>query len=540
MLKFERWKVVTISIVLSLGVILSFPNLFSEETLESWPGFVPKDQINLGLDLQGGVHLLLEVGVDTVITERLDGLVSEVRGAMRGVRGGQERIGYTNLGKVGDTVTIRITNPEQVPEALRRIRDLSSPLASALLSGGLQDLQVTEGGDQKIEVTLIPQAIQELRTGAVTQSIEVVRRRIDEMGTKEPTIQRQGVDRIIVQVPGASDPQEILDVLRTTAKMNFHMVDTSVTITEAIAGRVPPGSILLPANDNPNEQFVLVYRQPAITGDRLVNAGVGTDPNTNQPVVTFRFDGVGARRFADITRDNVNRRFAIVLDNVVISAPNILEPILGGSGQISGNFTFDSANILSILLRSGALPAPITPLEQRSVGPDLGADSIAAGQTAAMIGFAAVIVFMMLCYSLFGLLANVALILNVIIIVGALSLLGATLTLPGIAGIVLTIGMAVDANVLIFERIREEVKAGKSPINAIEAGYSRALGTILDANITTLIAAIILFWLGSGPVRGFAVTLAIGIVTSVFTAFTVTRLFVVTWLRRQHKPVLPI
>ncbi len=539
MLHFERWKIVSILIALAFGLVFAFPNLFSKETVESWPGVLPRDQINLGLDLQGGVHLLLEVGVDVVVKERLDRLVSEVRGAMRGVRGEQERIGYTNLGNLGDMVTVRITNPDQMSEALRRIRDLAAPLASALLAGGLKDLDVTEGGNQRIEVRLTSQAVQETQTAAMSQSIEIVRRRIDELGTREPTIQRQGLDRIIVQVPGESDPQRILALLRTTAKMNFHMVDTTVTVTEARAGRVPPGSLLLPSDD-PTEQFVLVYRQSAITGDRLVNSGVSTDAQTGEPVVTFRFDTVGARRFADISRDNVGRRFAIVLDNVVISAPQIREPILGGSGQISGNFTFATANDLSILLRSGALPAPITPLEQRSVGPDLGADSISAGQLAAVIGFVGVIIFMILCYGLFGLLANVALILNMILIAGALSLLGATLTLPGIAGIVLTIGMAVDANVLIFERIREEVRAGKSPINAVEAGYSRALGTILDANITTLIAAVILFWLGSGPVRGFSVTLAIGIIASVFTAFTVTRLFVVTWLRRQRRSALPI
>lgn len=539
MLHFERWKIVSILTALALGLVFAFPNLFSKRTVESWPGILPKNQINLGLDLQGGVHLLLEVGVDVVVKERLDRLVGEVRGAMRGIRVGQERIGYTNLGNVGDAVTVRITDSDQMSEALRRVRDLAAPLASALLPGGTKDLEATEAANQRIEVRLTSQAAQEIQTAAMSQSIEIVRRRIDELGTREPTIQRQGLDRIIVQVPGESDPQRILALLRTTAKMNFHMVDTTITVTEARAGRVPPGSMLLPSDD-PAEQFVLVYRQPAITGDRLVNSGVSTDAQTGEPVVTFRFDNVGGRRFADISRDNVGRRFAIVLDNVVISAPQIREPILGGAGQISGSFTFATANDLSILLRSGALPAPITPLEQRSVGPDLGADSISAGQLAAVIGFIGVIIFMVLCYGLFGLLANVALILNMILIAGALSLLGATLTLPGIAGIVLTIGMAVDANVLIFERIREEVRAGKSPINAVEAGYSRALGTILDANITTLIAAVILFWLGSGPVRGFSVTLAIGITASVFTAFTVTRLFVVTWLRRQRRPALPI
>ena len=539
MLIFERWKIINIAIVLTLGVIFAFPNLFSEEQISSWPSVLPRDQINLGLDLQGGVHLLLEVGTDVVVQERLDGLVSEVRGALRGIRGEQERIGYTNLGNVGDAVTVRIRNPDQVPQALERINNLASPLTSALLTGGGQDLQISQLDEQRIEVRLTPQAVQEVETSAVSQSIEIVRRRIDELGTREPTIQRQGIDRIIVQVPGESDPQRILALLRTTAKMNFHMVDTTVTITEARGGRVPPGSILLPSEE-PEEPFVLVYREAALTGDRLTNSQPSFDQQTGQPVVTFKFDTSGARRFAEISRDNVGRRFAIVLDNRVISAPRIIEPILGGSGQITGNFTVESANNLAILLRSGALPAPVTPLEQRSVGPDLGADSISAGTRAMIIGFGAVIVFMVVCYSLFGLFANVALILNIVIIVGALSLLGATLTLPGIAGIVLTVGMAVDANVLIFERIREEITAGKSPINAIEAGYSRALVTILDANITTFIAASILFLLGAGPVRGFAVTLAIGILTSVFTAFTVTRLIVATWLRRQRRPALPI
>ena len=321
--------------------------------------------------------------------------------------------------------------------------------------------------------------------------------------------------------------------------MTFHMVDTRVSIDEAQRGRIPPGAVLLPSKD-PQEAYVLVKRAPDLKGDRLTSAGAAFDQQTGEPIITFRFDGVGAKKFADLTKDSVGRRFAIVIDNVVLSAPVIREPILGGSGQISGGFTVEEASKLALMLRAGALPTDLNVIEQRTVGPDLGADSISAGGAAAIIGFVAVIAFILITYGTFGIFADIALILNLMLVAGALSLFGSTLTLPGIAGIVLTIGMAVDANVLIFERIREEVALGKTPISAVEAGYSRALGTILDANITTFIAAAILFQLGSGPIKGFAVTLAIGIVTSVFTAFTVTRLMVSTWLRRKRPQTLPI
>jgi len=541
MLTFEPWKVGSILAVLVFGVLFAIPNFFSRETVENWPDFVPSSQINLGLDLQGGAHLLLEVQVDGVVQERLEGLLDEVRSALRSDRGGQrESIRRTGLRISGeDSVSVRITNSEQVSDAVTRLGELGGTVTLNLLGSMVKDTVVEVMEDQRIEIRLTPEAVQDIKTKAVSQSIEVVRRRIDELGTREPSIQRQGTDRIIVQVPGAGDPQRILDLLGKTAKMAFHLVDTSVTIQEALDGRVPPGSMLLPS-DEINEPFVLVRRNAPVTGESLVGAAQGFDQQTNQAIVTFRFDSGGARRFAELSRENVGRRFAIVLDNRVISAPVIREAILGGSGQISGNFTVQSANDLAILLRAGALPAELQPLEQRTVGPDLGADSIRAGKIAAMIGFSGVIVFIIVSYGLFGLFANAALILNLLLVAGVLSLLGATLTLPGIAGIVLTIGMAVDANVLIFERIREEIKAGKSPINSIEAGYSRALGTILDANITTFLAAAVLFQLGSGPVKGFAVTLAIGIVTSVFTAFTVTRLMVVTWLRKKRPEVLPI
>lgn len=541
MLTFEPWKVGSILAVLAFGVLFALPNFFSRETVDNWPGFLPNAQINLGLDLQGGAHLLLEVQVDGVVQERLEGLLDEVRTALRSDRSGERAtIRRTGLRISGDdSVSVRITNSDQVSEAVTRLNELAAPIMLSLVGTTAQDIVVEVMEDQRIDIRLTADAVKDIKTKAVSQSIEVVRRRIDEMGTREPTIQRQGTDRIIVQVPGAGDPQRILDLLGKTAKMSFHLVDSSVTIQEALDGRVPPGSMLLPSDDA-DEPFVLVRRNAPVTGENLVGASQGFDQQTSLPIVSFRFDSGGARRFAELSRENVGKRFAIVLDNRVISAPVIREAILGGSGQISGGFTVQSANDLAILLRAGALPAELQTLEQRTVGPDLGADSIRAGKIAALIGFVAVIIFIILGYGLFGLFADAALILNLFLVAGVLSLLGATLTLPGIAGIVLTIGMAVDANVLIFERIREEIKAGKSPFNAVESGYSRALGTILDANITTFLAAAILFQLGTGPVKGFAVTLAIGIITSVFTAFTVTRLIVVTWLRRKRPQVLPI
>ncbi len=539
MLQFEKWKVILILMVSGLGILFALPNLFDDEDLAQWPGFLPTGKINLGLDLQGGAHLLFEVDIDSVTKERLDSLVDDIRIELNGNRGEKERIGYTNLGLVGDTTKVRIINPDNIDEALERIKDLSTPISNTVFGTSVPDLVVTKGENQLIEVQLVPEAVEEMGRSAVNQSIEIVRRRIDELGTREPTIQRQGADRIIVQVPGVGEPQRIIDIIGQTAKLTFHLLDTSIPISEAMNGRVPPRSMLLP-NEDPSEPFILVFRRPEIGGERLVNSQQGFDGQTGQPIVSFRFDSAGARRFADLSRENVGRRFAIVLDNRVISAPVIREPILGGSGQISGNFTIQSASDLSILLRAGALPAPLNVIEQRTVGPDLGADSVAAGEIASVIGIIAVVVFILLTYSLFGLFADLALILNLVLVAGTLSLLGATLTLPGIAGIVLTVGMAVDANVLIFERIKEELRAGKSTINAVESGYARALGTIMDANITTFLAAAILFQLGSGPVKGFAVTLAIGIITSVFTAFTVTRLIVATWLRRQRPETLPL
>ncbi len=442
-------------------------------------------------------------------------------------------------------VTLRMREPGDIDKALEVIRDLAVPVSSnplAVASGGGLDLAVERDGEAGIIVDLTEEAIADRRRAAIEQSIEIVRRRIDELGTREPTIQRQGEDRILVQVPGLDDPERLKAILGKTAKMVFRLVDITTNPADAARGRVPPGSELLESNErNPDGSPVSTYvvrKRIMVSGDTLIDAQPSF--RDGQPVVLFRFDSVGGKKFGDVTKDNVGRPFAIVLDGRVISAPVIRQPILGGSGEISGQFTVQEVQDLSLLLRAGALPAPLVILEERTVGPALGADSIAAGKIAAIIAIVAVMVFMIACYGLFGAVADFTLIINMFLILGALSGLQATLTLPGIAGIVLTVGMAVDANVLVFERIREEMRAGKTPFAAMEAGYSRALGTILDANITTFIAAAILFAMGSGPVKGFAVTLGIGIITSVFTAVTVSRLILSLWLRRTRPAQLPI
>jgi protein-export membrane protein SecD len=531
----QRWKIWTVVVVLVGAAIAALPNLFSRETVQAWPDWLPKSQINLGLDLQGGAHLLLEVGVDTVIEERLQDLVSEVRLALR-----SERIGYRGLGVRDGMVRFTLTDPAQA-EAARAALDDLNPL---LPSGGLgmataREFQVVDDGGGRLGIGFSEEGRAERVRAAVNQSLEVVRRRIDEVGTREPTIQRQGDDRILVQVPGERDPSSIKELLGRTARLTFHMVDMGASLADAEAGRLPPGTMLLPSAD-PDDGVSgwVVQRRAELSGENLVDAQPSFQDN--QPVVSFRFDNTGARRFGTLTQEHTGQLFAIVLDGEVISAPRIREPILGGSGVISGSFTVESANQLAILLRAGALPAPLTILEERSVGPDLGADSVAAGQVASIIGIVLVGVFMALYYGRFGLIADLALFSNLILILAALSLLQATLTLPGIAGIVLTIGMAVDANVLIFERIREEMRAGRTPLAAIETGFSQAMRTIVDANVTTLIAALLLFEFGSGPVKGFAVTLAIGILTSMFTATLVTRVVVLLWYRRARPAALPL
>lgn len=536
MLRFDPWKIILITLVSLAGFIYTAPNFFSAEQLEDLPGWVPQRQIVLGLDLQGGSYLLLEVETDAVLRERLENVVDDTRATLR-----EERIGYTGLGISQGVVSVRIRDEQDYDKALDALRGLAVDISGNVFTGVPEKDLLVEAGEGG-RITLQPsEAAQRERTqSAVAQSIEIVRRRIDELGTTEPTIQRQGDNRIVVEVPGLDDPDRLKALLGKTAKLTFRLVDQTMTAQQALASRVPQGSEILYMTEFDPPQPLLVRKRIMVGGEDLTDAQPGFDQQTNEPIVTFQFDASGARKFGDVTSNNVGRPFAVVLDGEVITAPTIREPILGGRGQISGSYTVQSANDLAVLLRAGALPAPLNILEERTVGPGLGADSVAAGEIAAIIGFLAVIVYIALSYGLFGIFANIALIVNVALIAATLSVLQATLTLPGIAGIVLTIGMAVDANVLIFERIREEIANGKTPINAIQLGYDKALTTILDANITTFIAAAILFQLGSGPVRGFSVTLAVGIITSVFTAFVVTRLMVALWFRASRPKELAL
>jgi len=513
MMQFETWKTILVSLVCLVGLAYAAPNLLEKGIGDDVATGVPGKQISLGLDLQGGSYLLLEVDSDVVVLERLEAIVDGARRSLR-----EARIGYVGLGVENGAAGFTLRDPADS----ERARDLAAELDS--------DATVSVDGT-RVTLSMSEEAERQIKINAVQQSIEIVRRRVDETGTREPLIQRQGEDRILIQLPGIDDPQRIKELIGQTAKLTFHLVAVG-----ADANRPPPGSRVLPSVEGGD---VVIQRRVMVSGENLVDAQPSFD-QTNQPVVTIRFDSAGGQRFGRATAENVGRPFAIVLDGRVISAPVIREPILGGSAQISGRFQLSEAQDLALLLRAGALPAPLTVLEERSVGPGLGADSIAAGQIAAVIGIVLVIGFMILTYGLFGVFANLALFFNVMLIMGALSALQATLTLPGIAGIVLTIGMAVDANVLIFERVREEIDAGRSPINALDAGYSRALTTIIDSNLTTLFAAVFLFALGSGPVKGFAVTLGIGILTSMFTAIMVTRMFVALWVRRRRPASLPI
>ncbi|CCD93143.1 Protein-export membrane protein secD [Bradyrhizobium sp. ORS 375] len=533
MLYFTRWKALGIILTALIVCLCAVPNFFPEATVKTWPAWAQR-HIVLGLDLQGGSYLLLEVDSNYVKKERLDSVRDDVRRTLR-----DAKIGYTGLASKGDSVEVRITKDTDVPTALSKLRDLSQPLGGLLGSSGQRSLEVSDAGNSVIRLTIPQAAITERVRQTIEQSIQIVERRINELGTVEPVIQRQGTDRILVQVPGLQDPTQLKNLLGRTAKMEFRMVDTTVSPEQALQGRVPPDSEVLQSASPPNQPYV-VKKQVLVSGGDLSDAQTGFDQRTNEPIVSFRFNSAGARKFAQATTENVGQPFAIVLDNKVISAPVIREPITGGSGQISGNFTVQSANELAILLRAGALPAPLTVIEERTVGPGLGADSIAKGELASYVGSILVIVFMLVTYRLFGVFANIAVVVNVAMIFGVLSLLNATLTLPGIAGIVLTVGIAVDSNVLIYERIREELRGGRNAISAIDAGFKRALATILDSNITTFIAAAVLFYIGTGPVRGFAVTLGIGILTTVFTAFTLTRLIVAGWVRWKRPQSVPI
>lgn len=554
MLQIQMWKRVLIWALCALGIALALPNAFYTrvethndavasiekgatapglaEQVALWPSFLPSGLVNLGLDLRGGAHLLAEVQVADVYETRLQGMWPEVRDLLREER---DTIGTIRLQRTqGAELRIRLNqNPDMAERAAELVRGLARPVAS-LSGAGASDIEVTvDGADIVITLSEAERAATDDRT--VKQALEIIRRRIDEVGTREPTIQRQGDSRILIQVPGIGSAKELKDIIGTTAQLTFQGVVTRTNNADMPAGA---GNELLPAA-NEKDLYYVLEQAAVVTGEDLVDAQPSFDQN-GRPAVSFRFDPTGARKFGDYTAANIGNPFAIVLDGEVISAPVIQAHIGGGSGIITGNFTVEESTNLAVLLRAGALPAGLDFLEERTIGPELGADSIEAGKIASVVAAAAVVLFMLASYGLFGLFANIALALNVIMIFGALSLIGGTLTLPGIAGIVLTIGTAVDANVLIFERIREELRTAKGPARAIELGYDRALSAIIDANITTFIIAVILFTLGSGPVRGFAITLGLGIVTSVFTAIYVTRLLIVVWFERRRPKTIEV
>ena len=543
MLQIALWKRIIIWFLCIGGLLIALPNAFYSrvetfndakllnETSDKWPYFLPSSLVNLGLDLRGGAHLLAEVQVSDVYEQRMAALWPDVRDILRTER---NKVGTIRLQKgKSDELRIKLSNPTEIVTGINLLKALAKPVSSVGSMGKL-DLDVVSEGDEII-VRLSDAERRATDDRTMQQALEIIRRRIDEVGTREPTIQRQGSERILIQVPGIGSASELKQLIGTTAQLTFQPVVAARVNSESLAGS---GQELLPALDDPSE-FYLLDAGAVVTGEELVDAQPSFDQN-GRPAVNFRFNPSGARKFGDYTAENIGNPFAIVLDNEVISAPTIQSHIPGGSGIITGSFTIEESTELAILLRAGALPAGLTFLEERTIGPELGADSIQAGKVACIVAFGAVLVFMAASYGLFGLFANVALLINVGLIFGLLSGIGATLTLPGIAGIVLTIGMAVDANVLIFERIREELVSAKGPARAIELGYEKAMSAILDANITTFIAAVILFVMGSGPVRGFSITLGLGIITSVFTAIFVTRLLIVMWFERRRPKAIEV
>jgi protein-export membrane protein SecD len=539
MINFPRWQVWLVIVLCAASVLFAAPTFMPQAWRTEIDKWMTAPVLNLGLDLQGGSYLLLQIDMDGVVRDKLDQLRSDVRRALA------EDPRITSRASPDGPTTLAVTLTDdmagRMDEAETRIRSLQT--GGGVLGGATQNFEVVRGEGSSFRLTFTEAYISELRTQTLGQSIEIVRRRIDELGTREPTIQAQGEDRIIVQVPGLQDPQQLKNILGQTAKLSFRFLNETVTnpLPADAPNPDPAGStVMIETGPNGEQLRMVVYNDIIVAGDNLIDAQQSFDQRSNAPIVTFRFDSTGARKFGDATQQNVGRRFAIVLDDKVVSAPVINEPIIGGSGQISGNFTVQSALELALVLRAGALPAKLVVEEERTVGAELGEDSIRAGSIAAIVGFVLVMLLMIASYGRFGIYACIALVFNLTLIVAIMSLVGSTLTLPGIAGIVLTIGMAVDANVLIFERMREEAANGKQIVSSIDSGYNRAMSAIVDSNLTTLLACLILFWLGSGPVRGFAVTLSIGITVSMFTAIMVTRLMVVNWLRRSRPKALPI
>lgn len=525
-MKTSRWVLVTYTLIILFGLLAALPNVFTPAQLDRMPGWFPKQQVTLGLDLRGGSHLVLEVDADALKADRLKSLVAEARALLR-----KERVAGT-VRQVGEGVVVSVPDAAARTGIAKQLRDLATPVANGGFGAQVSDIEMTTEGD-RIRLGFSEAGFRDRLNQAIDQSLEIVRQRVDQVGVAEPTIQRVGADRILVQLPGLNDPTRLRELLGSTAQMSFHMVADVVP-----GARLPAGVSLLP--EEKTGRRVAVEDRVALGGDHLTDARAGFDQRTREPLVSFRFDSSGARQFARITSQNVGKPFAIVLDGKVLSAPVIREPITGGTGQISGSFTVEDTVVLSALLRAGALPVPLVVIEERTVGPDLGGDVIEMGVVTGLAGFAAVVVFMVALYGGWGLFANFALFLNVALTVGLLSLLGATLTLPGIAGIILGIGLAVDANILINERIREEARGGASAFAALDRGFGRAYSTIVDANVTSLIATGLLFLFGSGPVRGFAITMMIGICVSMFTAVAVVRILMTEWVRRRKLKTISV
>lgn len=524
-LHFPTWKILFIAAICLSFIVFALPNVMSRDAVLSLPEFMQSDRVNLGLDLQGGSHLLLEVDTDTVRKDHIADLRTAIRANLR-----EKKIGYTELVAKNNAVTVTLRPDTLTPDA--NVRAMLNTVDAGLI--------IDELAESRYRIRYNEKAQADKMLAVVNQTIEIIGRRVNETGTKEPIIQQQGEGRILLQVPGLSDPQRLKDLLGQTAKLTFHMVNHGVTEDQLYSRQVPLGTKIFMSEPSETEapRPYALFSEASLSGEALVDANASDD--RGQPIVSFRFDTQGARVFGDITKKNIGKQFAVVLDGQVITAPVIRSAILGGSGIIEGNFTRESAEDLALLLRAGALPADLTIIEERSVGPSLGADSIAAGKKAAFVAVILVAVFMLVSYGLFGVFSNIALLVNIIILLGALSLLQATLTLPGIAGIVLTLGMAVDANVLIFERIREEAAKGRSMLSAVDKGFNSAFQTIMDSNLTTLIAAFVLFYFGSGTIKGFAVTLSLGILSSMFSAIMLTRLMIVLWLKSGKRTKLPI
>lgn len=520
MIHIPLWKTILTVAVCLIGILFVSPNFFTREQLNHFPSWFPKNQVVLGLDLQGGAHLLLEVDFDAVAKEQMHNITDMIRSTFR-----KERIGYTGLTAKKGSVNLTLRNPSDAEKAKSLINQADHEVVVTVSPEGQMTLQLSES------------AMKERKKSALSLSIEIIRRRVDETGTAEPFIQQQGEDRILVQLPGLSDPTRIKNLLNKTAKLYFRLVDMSVT---AEPGKHIPGVEILEEDHDGHPIYYAVKTQVIVSGENLISAQPGFHPENNRPIVNFKFDSLGAKKFADATKNNVGKLFAIVLDGKVISAPRIDVPILTGDGYISGSFTVQEAQDLALLMRAGALPAPLHVIEERTVGPGLGADSIAAGEYGTIIAILMVAAFMFIAYSFFGAVANIAVIFNLILLFAALSITHATLTLPGIAGIALTIGMAVDANVLINERIKEELRHGRKMLGAIDAGYNRAMTTIIDSNLTTLIGVGLLYQFGSGPTRGFAVTTSIGILVSMFTAISLTKQIVAWWIMWKRPTRLPI